>query len=45
MVVLDYDYLIKNKKKNIGIQEAPNMAIIRDYLGQDVVNHVVDILK
>jgi hypothetical protein len=41
----DYDHLIKTKKHNIGIEEAPKMAIIGYYWDKEIVTQVVDLLK
>jgi hypothetical protein len=41
----DYNGSIKNKKHNIGIEEAPNVVIIRDYWDKETITQVVDLLK
>jgi hypothetical protein len=41
----DYTGPIKTKKHNIGIEEAPKMAIIGDYWDKETITQVVDLLK
>jgi hypothetical protein len=45
VIVLEYYGLIKMKKHNIGIEEAPKMTIIGDYWDKETVTQVVDLLK
>ena len=41
----DYNDPIKNKKHNIGTEEAPKMAIIGDYWDKEKFTQVVELLK
>jgi hypothetical protein len=45
MVTRDHNGLIKNKKHNIGNEEAPKMAIIGDYWDKEMVTQVFNLLK
>jgi len=45
MVSPNYSGLIKTKKHNIIIEEAPKMAIIGDYWDKETITQVVELLK
>jgi hypothetical protein len=41
----NYGHLIKTKKNNIDIEEAPKMAIIGDYWDKETVTQVIELLN